>query len=120
MSSVGAISTDIMRGLPQGLKERLEVWEVPGIQGYGALKLAKGDAAFELQTVKYAADNTAAQAYKVAAEAAQGTVVTVTDDWGTAYAGALIEHVEITKQPCIRNGSAQVRVEARWKMCLTQ
>jgi len=120
MSSIGAVSFDIMRGLPQELKTRTEAWETPGISGYGALRLGEGDAEFELTCVKYVADNATALTHAGTVINLQGTVATVTDDHATAYPSVLIRHVEVSKRPCRWNGNADARrLEYRIKACST-
>lgn len=120
MASIGAVSFDIIRGLPQELKTRVEAWETPGISGSGAMRLGEGDAEFELVAVHYAADNTAAMVHAGTTINLQSTVVTVTDDHGDAYLSVLIKHVDVSKRPCIWNGNAAARrLEYRIKACST-
>ena len=109
-------------GLPQPLKNRVDTWEVPGVDGYGAQLLGKGDAEFELTTISYHGEEgdanlDAFNTIKLCA-AMQGTIQTITDDWGDEYENILITHYEATKQPCIKDGVKQVRIEGRWR-CVT-
>lgn len=118
MGSIGTVTFDIIRGLTPAMKTRTETWEVPGIQGYGALRLGEGDAAFELVAVLYCADNATAQTQKGYIENLQGTVVDVTDDFGDTYNGIVVKHVDVTKTPRIWNGHADARrLEARFQLC---
>lgn len=120
MSSIGAVSFDIMRGLPQSLRTRTEAWETPGISGVGALRLGEGDAEFELVCVKYAVDNAAALVHAGYVDNLQGTVVTVTDDNGDAYLSVLVRQAQSTKRPCIWNGNADARrVESHFRLVST-
>ncbi|MCL2647730.1 MAG: hypothetical protein FWD61_12090 [Phycisphaerales bacterium] len=122
MSSIGTISFDIMRGLPALLKSRVDTWEVPGVDGYGAQLLGKGDAEFDLVTISYLgvgnSPNNEAQFHILNCAAMQGTIQTIVDDWGDSYANILIHHYEAIKQPCIKDGVQQVRVEGHWH-CIT-
>ena len=122
-SSIGTIATDIIHGLPQDTKMRVDVWEVPGINGYGAQQLGLADAEFALKSVKYilSTDAVDPDTYVDNCNAAEGSIQTVTDDWGDPYPNILIKHVVCQKSPCIYKGDAQaVRVEVDWSMVTMQ
>ena len=50
---VGGVGCDIMRGEAPAKKERLRLWQVPGIDGYGAHADGLGDSAFVFVATKY-------------------------------------------------------------------
>lgn len=119
MSSIGAIATDIMRGVPSLIRPRVETWEVPGLDGYGAQTLGSGDAEFELETITYFADNGDADTHIVDCVDSQGTIVTIVDDYGISFEGMLIVHVDVanSKRPVIHLGNPNaVRVRIGWRM----
>ena len=125
MSTIGTQNFDIMRGRPQGVKSRLDVWDVPGLDGFGLQTLGLGDSAFELSTVAYVADSSAADDLIYNCEALQGTVTTIVDDWGVTWANAAIRKVDTnfpgSKIPVspMADGST-VRVEIHWAILMTQ
>ena len=116
---------DILRGKPQLLKTRVHTWETPGIDGYGALLLGQGDSGpFDLVSITYQTSNNNADAVLDWADAQQGQLVTIVDDWGDNFAGVtfLVLHVDSinSKRPCIYLGNANaVRVEIHWQMVQT-
>lgn len=121
MSTIGGQTFDIIRGLPQLVKQRSDVWEVPGIDGYGVQTLGLGDAEFQLVGVAYVADGPTADRLIYACNALQGTVVDITDDWGVEYYGILVRHIDTTdgKKPCYSFDGNTVRVEIHWTMIAT-
>lgn len=121
MALIGGVAVDIMKGLPQVLKTRLDVWEVAGLDGYGAQQLGLGDAEFNLTTIFYALNNAAANTFLNNCEALEGTLISLTDDWGDVYQNVLVKHVDSTtpngKHPCIYQGNANyVRVQLCWTL----
>ncbi len=119
MAALGAVTVDILRGLVQPQKQRMDVWETPGVDGYGALKMGFGDAETDLQSVTFSADIAAARTLKGALGGLQGTVISLTDDWGTNFTRILVKEVGvIVLQPVIYLGNANaVRVTAPLKVC---
>jgi hypothetical protein len=119
MSAVGPITVDILRGVPSLIRPRVETWEVPGLDGYGAMTLGQGDSEFEILTITYFADNADADTHIVDCTTAQGTVVTIVDDFGSSFDGMLITHVDVTraKMPVIKDGNHNaMRVQIGWRM----
>ena len=92
MAGIGAVTCTFVRGdLPQQ-KARLDVYYCPGLDNPGAHYLGLGDAAFAVRAILF---DTPANVVTWAAnlQALQGTVVTITNDWGTAYASCLLVQV---------------------------
>src|SRR5579864_706975 len=121
---IGGINVDIMRGLPALLRLRTETWVVPGLDGYGAQTLGKGDAEFDLATILYVTGATPsddANTHIAACLALQGTVISLTDDRNDVYTGILVVKVDTTnaKKPLYYKGAKAVRAEISWKMVMT-
>lgn len=90
MPSVGAVTCDIVRGDAPDLKERVDLWQTPGLDGYGAQTLGKSEAEATFLAIKF--DTAAAVVtWFEAIEALQGTVATITNDWGDAYSVLIVE-----------------------------
>lgn len=92
MASIGGVSCDFVRGSSTTLKERLDVYPVPGVDGLGAQKLGRSDSSFRFEAMRLSTHGTVA-AWFASIEALQGTVVSVTDDWGKTHTGLLIVEV---------------------------
>jgi len=93
MATIGGITcTFVKPDFVRGPKQRLEVWQSPGLDGYGAQSLGLGDAEFRVTAVFYevSAD---VEAWFRLLELLQGTIVSITDDWGLTYTGLLIVRV---------------------------
>ena len=111
-TTIGAVACDLVRGDPKPQAQRLAVWYTPGIGSPGAHALGLGDGAFHVVAVEFAA---AANLVTWHANlcALQGSVVSITNDWGTTYANCLITRVG----PMVRttanttSGRAEVHVE---------
>jgi len=122
MSTLGDQTFHIIRGLPASLKQRVDVWEVPGIDGYGAQTLGLGDARFGLTCIAYTASSGAANTLIGLVEAMQGTLQTLVDDWGDTYTSLLVEKVDTTgaKKSVVYNGNFNaVRVQLSVTCCST-
>lgn len=90
MSSVGGIACDFVKGTAAlSLRERTEVWQVHGIDGYGALRIGGGNAEFRFSAVKYGTE-TAVAAWITSLEALQGTIISVIDDRGRNHTSLLL------------------------------
>lgn len=120
IGTIGGFNVDIIRGLPQFLRPRVESWTVPGLDGEGAQTLGKGDAEFDLQTVNYPTNLAAADTFIAAAVSLQGTIVSVVDNYGNTFPNVLVKHVAAdgpgVKRPMIWKGSNSARVELNWRM----
>jgi hypothetical protein len=124
-SMIGSIAVNIIRGVPPQLRYRVDTWQVPGIDGYGAMNIGLGDAEFDLLAIVYCDSNDDANGLIVQFTQLQGTIITVFDDFGDEYVNILPVHVDTVncKTPCIWYGDGQlnanaVRLEVKLK-CLT-
>lgn len=97
MASVGGVTCDYVHGEAAELRERVDVWQVPGIDGYGAQKLAQGEADFMYVLARY---DTAAnvETWIDNIVALQGTLVTIVDDWEISRTLCLIQKVSAPKR----------------------
>lgn len=119
-SSIGGIDVAIVRGLPQRMRPRVQTWEVPGLNGYGAAKLGNGNAPFEFSTITYADSFDGANDVIDAMLPLQGTIVSIFDDWGDEYENVLLIEGVPSKMPLIWEGNANaVRVTVQWKAVKT-
>jgi len=122
MASLGAVTVTILRGTPIPTKQRVEAWQVPGINGYGLMTLGLGDAAFDLIAVFYCLSNGAAETVKASVAALQGTVITVIDNFGVGFGNVGVIEVGVpVKEPMIYAGYASaVRMQVAIKCVRTQ
>ena len=120
MSSIGDIGVDMIKGLPVPTRYRVDTWQVPGLDGYGAQKLGSGDAEFDITVILYETDNANANADVYNLQQLQGELVTIVDDYGDTYNNVLVTKVDqAVKQPMIWDGhAAAVHVTIPLK-CLT-
>lgn len=98
MPSIAAIDCDLVRGVPPEPTERLEIFQSPGVDGYGALKLGTGQSEFDLTAAKYGTLS-AVIAWGRSVRALVGTVVSITNDLAEVHENRLIvsaSAVEIT------------------------
>ena len=93
MPSIGAVSCDYLFGELSGLRERVLVQQVAGLNGYTAHKSGQGESAFAYLAVSYTTNVANAETFISDLEALQGTVVTITDDHGTSFENCLVVRV---------------------------
>lgn len=117
MPSAGSVTCDLLSGPAPELRERVETWQVPGIDGYGAQKLGKGDAEYTFRAVLF---GTAADidAWYVTVQALQGTIVTVTDDWATAAGTILVTKVSQLRKTTAKGVKGGVAFQARGEVLI--
>jgi hypothetical protein len=89
MAMVGGITCTFVKGEAPLPKQRLVLWQVPGIDGFGAQTMGLGDSEFQFVCVYYGTPANVG-AWARAIQAMQGQVVTVVNDWGTTYARCLL------------------------------
>jgi hypothetical protein len=92
MAAIGGITVDIMRGRPSGLRKRVEVWEVLGLDGTGVMTQGRGNRGTELLLIRFGTRATVT-AWFTAVEALQGTIVTVVDDLGDSHTNMLVQEM---------------------------
>ena len=104
---IGGIACDIVSGNAAALKQRVERWELTGIDGYGAQLLGKGDSPFAFTAIKFGS-GAAVDSWFANLEALQGTIVTIVDDCGTSRTSLLIERVlQLQKSVAYHQGGAR-------------
>lgn len=94
MAAIGGVSCFSVHGPIGDLKERSEVFQHPGFDGFGIQLLGQGDSSFSL-IAKQIANIATLTAWKLAIEALQGTVVSVTDDTGESYSSLFVEDAKV-------------------------
>lgn len=90
---IGAVQCTFVRVADHApLAERLETWTVPGLNGIGAIKAGLSDSRFQcVAQIKGTALETTV--WETALRALQGSIVNITDDWGTVHYSILMEEV---------------------------
>ena len=105
--SIGGVSCDLVSGRFAALKETIETWRIPGIDGYGAQLLGLGDSSFEFTGVKFGS-NATIESWFSDIEALQGNIVSVFDDWGDTYSNLLVTGVSpSTKRVALHQGGVR-------------
>jgi len=92
MAQIGGVGCTFVRGHCPAKKMRLALWQVPGIDGFGAQRMGYGDSHFQVVAVLYS-NAIGLQLWKQSLENLQGTIVSITNDLGITSAGCLIAHV---------------------------
>jgi len=92
MAYVGSVLCTFVRGNCPSPKMRLEVWTVPGVNGYGAASMGRNDSPFEVVAVLFS-NAVGVQLWKTQMESLQGTIVSITNDLGVTTANCLITKV---------------------------
>lgn len=116
---IGDVVFDTMEARVPGLTPRVEVWEVLGLDGYGAQVSGLGNGQFQIVTKAFftgAGDGNDADAdsHLDACRDLVGTVVTVVNQFGRAYENILIvrrddSSGENGKYACCMDGDARAR-----------
>ena len=105
--SIGGHACDFVKGTLRALKETVETWRLPGVDGYGAQLLGFGDSSWQFTGVLYDS-NTNVEAWFADLEALQGSIISITDDWGETYSNFLVTEVGVpSKTPAIGAGGAR-------------
>ena len=92
MASIGLVSCTFVKGTIPLLKMRVETWQVPGVDGYGAQLVGYGNAEFSVRAIGYGMFSVI-NSWAASLESLQGTVVTIVDDWGATSPYCLITRV---------------------------
>jgi hypothetical protein len=122
-ATIGGVDVDIIRGLPRALKTEVDVWRVPGLDGYGAQTMGKGNAEFTLTAILYvdtSSDDTDADTYIGDLLALCGTVVDIVDNFGNTAHNVLIQDIDDSdpKRAMLWTNGAGIRVQMKFK-CVT-
>ena len=92
MASIGGVTCTFVRGSPPAPKQRVMLWRVAGIDGYGAQRMGLNDSPFEVTAVIYT-NAVGLQIWKTALENLQGTIVSITNDLGVSFTRCLVTGV---------------------------
>ena len=117
MAAIGAVTCDMVKGAAETLREQVEVWRPPGVDGVGAQGMGKSEGVSHFLAVVYDT-NAAVETWADGIRALAGTVQTIVDDWGTSHTNMLIARVgELNKKAAILPGStmearASIAIEA--------
>jgi len=105
------IACDILRGNFRPLVERLDIYNTPGVNGYGVQKLGKKDSPFIFKAIKYGSEATV-ETFATNIAALQGQICTFEDDWGQVRVRMLVAETSIPeKRPEIGNGGAKTSID---------
>lgn len=105
MASIGGVTCTLVRGAIPTMREAVETWHVPGIDGEGAALLGLAGSDFALRAVYYGT-GIEVEAWYLALQALQGTIVTVVNDWGVSRGRVLIQDVgALAKTACYIPGT---------------
>lgn len=123
--TIGGETVNILRGIPQKLTARVDKWEVPGLDGYGAQTSGSGKGEIEFTSITYCASNSAANTHINNCLNKVGTVVTVVDNFGDSHPNMLVEAVNVAQAKKLMiwtdsggtTHTSAVRVELHWKLC---
>jgi len=97
MANVGGIECTFVKGEVRGLKPRGVVWQVPGLNGYGAQVLGLGDAEFEFRAILYSTLAVVETWFRTI-EALQFSTVSIVDDGAITYTNLMITSVGIPQR----------------------
>ena len=111
MAQIGEVQCTFIKGHAPKVKMRVELWRVPGLNGYGAQALGLQDSPFEFTAILYS-NAAGVLAWKEALEALQGTIISIVNDLGITYANCLILKLSNLKSiPALAPGGITQRGE---------
>lgn len=89
MAQIGGVLCTFVRGNCPNPKMRIELWRVPGLDGYGAQALGLNDSPFEVTAILYS-NKAGVELWKDSIEGLQGSIVSITNDLGSTTQNCLI------------------------------
>ena len=92
MAQIGSVNCTFVRGSPPTPKMRMELWRVPGVNGYGAQALGLSEAEFKIIAVFYS-NAAGVENWKNSLEELQGQIVTIINDLGATFVNCLLTKV---------------------------
>ncbi len=108
-ATIGGVSCDFVKGDARDLKEAVDTWVTPGIDGFGAMVVGQRGSLAQFVAVKYAA-LADVLTWFAAVQALQSTMISIVDDWGTTHTNILITRIgRPVKQACICEGNSWAR-----------
>lgn len=118
-TGIGATNCDFVQGgYASSLKQRVMSWTTPGINGVWGLKLGFSQSRFGFRALLFDTEANV-QTWVAALEAAQGTIVTITDDWGRAFANCLILDVALVQRTPAIGTSSRGNYTCRAELAVT-
>ena len=112
MATFGGQTTDFVKGKARGRKQRVELWQRPGVDGYGAQLLGLGDSDATFVLVRYGT-LAAVSSWMTLIEAMQGTSVTIVDDDNETITGFLVTRVGQPRIQSADQGSSEKRMQVQ-------
>ena len=85
MASVGGVTVEILRGNIAPQTQRVDTWHIPGRTGIGAQLMGLNQSSFSYQCILIAAQ-ASVEGRLASLSALQGTIISVTDDFGETRA----------------------------------
>jgi hypothetical protein len=117
MSTVAGITCTFVRGDAPAPKQRVQLWQMPGVDGFGAQTLGLGDSEFQFTAVFYGT-RSAVGAWAASIQALQGRLAVVVNDWGTSYPRCLICKISVPKySPAAFQGGARGEIVLEGVVC---
>ena len=89
MPTVGGVSTDIVLGEPSALVGRTRTWTVPGLNGVGAHAVGNSQGSWSYRLIHHESLANI-ETWLRAIDALVGTVITITDNFGTVRSNLLV------------------------------
>ena len=89
MADFGGLQCDMIKGNSLGLTNMVEVWHMPGVDGYGAHDLGKADSQVSFTLIFHGNLASCEDWYGFIMER-KGTVITIIDDFGVTHPLCLI------------------------------
>jgi len=111
MASIGGVSTLMVKGEGVDNSERLDIYQVPGHDGYGAQKLGQGDSRWAFRGIHI--DTLAnVNTWIGLMLSAKSAVISIVDDFGTTHTNLLVNEVTFPQRQVVYyNATLLVRVE---------
>lgn len=96
--SIGAVACSRVIGHARPQATRVQVWQIPGVDGYGAHLLGLGNSESQFTAVAFGRDTVLVgfihlPTWYASLRATQGTIVTVTNELGIAFTNQLIVEI---------------------------
>ena len=110
MASIAGIACTFCRGHIPANRPRVRVWQVPGVNGYGAKILGLGESEFRI-LVEIQSTSLGANTFYAAMEALQGSIVTIINDWGNIFTNCLLTRIGPPQKVAQIPLGARMRVE---------
>jgi hypothetical protein len=92
MASIGNVACSIVRGNRTPQQERIETFEIPGIDGVGIHKYGKGGGQWQAEAAYYSSGANV-EAWYVSLCELQGQIVIVINDWAVTIPDVLVLQV---------------------------